>query len=198
MSLYVIDDWGTSSLWFVCVCPSVCTLYICDCVSLAVPVLHDRNYMCFKLHCFYYPLPINDIMNKQNLCFTLPSLKLVHTSFNNRVLGTNTAAIFLQMIILSMHILPQIDVLLDFICMAPVDLSGVWWLICAISSFRYGAFVMSPRNNEKTKWHKSATIQESIESDKIQNEKFIHSRTRTHNLEISSLMLYRMSYVGMS
>ena len=28
----------------------------------------------------------------------------------------------------------------------------------ALSPFRYGAFVMSPRNNEKTKWHKSATI----------------------------------------
>ena len=28
-----------------------------------------------------------------------------------------------------------------------------------ISFFRFSAFVMSPRNNEKTKWHKSATIE---------------------------------------
>ena len=54
----------------------------------------------------------------------------------------------------------------------------LWWLICAISSFRYGAFVMSPQNNEKTKWHKSATIVNRFWSVQVTNSDDI-------NLEIN-------------
>ena len=53
-----------------------------------------------------------------------------------------------------------------YVCLC-IIIKNIWWLICAISSFRYGAFVMSPRNNEKTKWHKSATIRISIYQEKL-------------------------------
>ena len=52
------------------------------------------------------------------------TLKLERTNLNNSVLGTSTAAIFSQMIILSMHLLPRINDMIDFICMGPVDLPG--------------------------------------------------------------------------
>ena len=41
------------------------------------------------------------------------------------------------------------------------------------SLFRYGAFVMSPRNKEKTKWHKSATIRciPGLDRSDVQNDK---------------------------
>ena len=51
-------------------------------------------------------------------------LKLVRTNLNYRVLGTSTAAIFFQMIIFYMHLLHRMHVMLDFICMGPVELSG--------------------------------------------------------------------------
>ena len=45
-------------------------------------------------------------------------------------------------------------------------------------------------------WDQS-TCQERVESDKIQNDKSLaHSWTRTHNLEICSAVLYRLSYPG--
>ena len=48
----------------------------------------------------------------------------MQTNLNYRVPGTSTDAIFSQMIILSMHLLPQMNVMLDFICMEQVDLPG--------------------------------------------------------------------------
>ena len=51
-------------------------------------------------------------------------LKLVRTCLNTRILGTSTAAIFFQEVILSINILPRMNGMLDFICMGPVDLQG--------------------------------------------------------------------------
>ena len=53
----------------------------------------------------------------------MTSLKLVRTNLNYRkALGTSIAAIFFQIIILSMHLLSRMNVMLDFIYMGPVDL----------------------------------------------------------------------------
>ena len=41
------------------------------------------------------------------------------------LLGTSSAATFLQMVVLSMHLLPQMNAVLDFICMGLVGLPGV-------------------------------------------------------------------------
>ena len=51
-------------------------------------------------------------------------LKLVRSNLNYRVLGTSIAAIFFRMFILPMHILPRMNIMLDFICMGPVVLPG--------------------------------------------------------------------------
>ena len=51
-------------------------------------------------------------------------LKLVHTNLNYCVLGTSAAGIFFQIIILSMHLLPRINVMVDFICMSSVHPQG--------------------------------------------------------------------------
>ena len=46
-------------------------------------------------------------------------------------------------------------------------------------------------------WDQS-TYQERVESDKIQNKKNLaHDRSRTHNPEIWSLMLYRLNLTGL-
>ena len=58
-----------------------------------------------------------------------------------------------------MRLLPRMNVMLDFICMGPVDLPG------------------ARQKRQNTKWKILA-----------------YKGTRTHNLEISSLMLYRLSY----
>ena len=49
-------------------------------------------------------------------------LKLVCTNINYCVLGTSTAAIFLQMIIFSEHLLSRMNGMLYFIYMGPVNL----------------------------------------------------------------------------
>ena len=56
-------------------------------------------------------------------------VKLVHINSNYpvHVLGTSTATIFHSKnsnVILPMHLLPRMNVMLDFICMGPVDLPG--------------------------------------------------------------------------
>ena len=83
----------------------------------------------------------------------------MRTYFNYRVLGTTTVAIFSfkWSFSLSMHLLPRLNGILDFICMEPVDLPGVH------------------QKRQNTNWKILA-----------------HSGTRTHNLEISSLVLYRL------
>ena len=43
------------------------------------------------------------------------TLKLVHTNINYRVQGSSITAIFFPMIILSMHMVPRINGMLDFI-----------------------------------------------------------------------------------
>ena len=54
------------------------------------------------------------------LVFSCDSLKIVRTLFNYRVLGTSTTDISFS---LCTYIL-WMDVMFDFICMAPVDLPG--------------------------------------------------------------------------
>ena len=50
------------------------------------------------------------------------TLKLVRINLNYRLVCTNTAAFFFQMSILDMHLIPWINVKLDFICMSSVDI----------------------------------------------------------------------------
>ena len=51
-------------------------------------------------------------------------LKLVRTNLNYREQETGTAAILFQKVIFSMHFLPRMNVMLDFICIGPVYLPG--------------------------------------------------------------------------
>ena len=55
------------------------------------------------------------------------ALKLVSTNLNYHVLGTSAATIFLSNVILSMHLLPPMNVMLDYICMGLVDLLEARW-----------------------------------------------------------------------
>ena len=52
------------------------------------------------------------------------SLKLARNNLKYRVQGTSTPLFFYQMIIFSMHLLPRVNVMLDFIYMDSIDLLG--------------------------------------------------------------------------
>ena len=52
------------------------------------------------------------------------TLKLVRTHLNYRALGTSTATVFLSNHHSLCTYIPRMDVMLDFICMGPVDLPG--------------------------------------------------------------------------
>ena len=55
------------------------------------------------------------------------NIKLYYTNLNYHVQCTRNfhrRHFYFKMIILSMHLLPRLNVMLDFICMEPVDLTG--------------------------------------------------------------------------